>query len=560
MTAEKSTKYADALYSMLQKNDWPQTGVEFSSSNTELVERMDALTKLCEDNIKYFLPDVPVLIEGGGYNRIYLETQPMGGQAYARMNVRPGLNNQIIFLLKQRADGRLPGAVVPKSMVTKDNRKDIYLWSDADTAEYDLVSDFGMLQGNALPYQAFLHYYWAGKPVAYLEALAAGIQAFDEYLWRTRDPDGEGVLQSWAIWDTGEDNSTRFYASPNRWPHDYPPTGSHTPDRDNPEDAMKYYLWFHLGEVEDKVVMPFRSMDMMAYSAENRATLAMISDETGDGKGDYWREQLEAVRQNFTKALWRPERGAAYDRDCNNAWLDVLIHNNLRCMYYKLFTQEQAGEFVKRHLFNPDEFFTPMPLPSIAANEPLFRDNTGNNWSGAPQGLTWQRLVRALENYGLYAELTRLGRMFIKSICKIKFFPSQFDAFKFGDISEEDCKKDGYGPTMLAFLDYVSRLHGVCLERDNVFWSGLSDAGHEHSYTQCWNGHKFMLKHTTEGVEAWIDGKQVFSASPNFRVVTDLNGKVKTIIGIAEEPVEFSLSSGEVKLTGTLQPNEVRKI
>jgi len=557
MVAEKGKPYADVLWQMAQKTDWPETRVSFTSTNTALTERMAAAAAEAKANVRNFLPDSPVIIEGGGYNRIFLETQPMGGLAYARYDVRPGLNNQIFFLLKQRGDGRLAGAVVPQTAVSEESKKDVYLFSDAATGEYGLVADFGQLQGNALPYPAFLHYYWAGKPAGYLEALAAGVEAFDDYLWRTRDPDGEGVLQQWGIWDTGEDNCTRFYASPNRWPHDYPPVGTNTPDRTKPEDELKYYQWFHGEVVEEKLVVPTRSMDMTAYSAENLYTLALISEEINDGKAGDWLDRLETVRKNFTKVLWRPERSAAFDKDRNNEWMDVLLHNNLRCMYYNLFTKEQAEAFVRAHLFNPDEFFTPMPLPSIAANEPLFRNAPGNNWSGSPQGLTWQRLPRALGNYGMYAELTKLGKMFVEAICKVGVFAQQFDAFQFGVVPEENRKHGGYGPTIFAFVDYVSRLYGVCLEHDTVLWSGLVDGENSHTYTQHWNGHDFSLQHDASGVRAVLDGKTVFTASAGLRVVTDLDGKLKTLVGISEEPVSYQIQTEAETLSGTLAPNQI---
>jgi hypothetical protein len=142
-----------------------------------------------------------------------------------------------------------------------------------------------------------------------------------------------------------------------------------------------------------------------------------------------------------------------------------------------------------------------MPVPSIAVDEPLFRNGNGNNWSGASEGLTWQRLIRALENYGLHAELTRFGRIFIKAICTIGVFTQQFDPFHFGEVDEDNRKRDGYGPTLLAFVEYVARLYGVCIEGDTVLWSGLRDDGHTHSFTQQDNGHTYTLRHTADGVE-----------------------------------------------------------
>ena len=49
--------------------------------------------------------------EGGHYNAIWLETQPMGGASYGVRNLRLALNNQLAFMRTQRQDGRLPGMV-----------------------------------------------------------------------------------------------------------------------------------------------------------------------------------------------------------------------------------------------------------------------------------------------------------------------------------------------------------------------------------------------------------------------------------------------------------------
>lgn len=40
-----------------------------------------------------------------------------------------------------------------------------------------------------------------------------------------------------------------------------------------------------------------------------------------------------------------------------------------------------------------------------AASDARFQNLKGNNWSGPPEGLTFQRAIRALENYGHHAEV-----------------------------------------------------------------------------------------------------------------------------------------------------------
>ena len=60
------------------------------------------------------------------------------------------------------------------------------------------------------------------------------------------------------------------------------------------------------------------------------------------------------VRKTLNSYLWREEKGALYDRDCDNNFLDTLIHNNLRVMYHGAYEYDKAMRFVREHLLNPD--------------------------------------------------------------------------------------------------------------------------------------------------------------------------------------------------------------
>ncbi len=547
------------ILELTENIELPEAGVEFASEDQTLKNLFDKAESLALKNIKQFAPKFQVMVEGGGYTRIYTETQPMGGEMYAKRNLRVALNNQLLFMLCQRNDGRLPGGIIPTPTMENWQEDQVYMWMSADWTDLELVAGFEQLQGNALPGPAFKMYYLIGKSKEYLEILAECLEAFDAYLWRTRDPFDEGVLQSWCEWDTGEDNCVRFDGSPTRWPHDYPPVGKNTPDPGNPEHRRLYYMWSHVPEDSgiDSVIIPFRSMDMMAYSYDNRATRAMISKELNDGKAEYWWNQAEKVRKSFKENLWRPEKGAAYDKDRNNEFMDVLTHNNLRCMWYGLFDQEMAEEFVSRHLLNPEEFFTPFPLPSIAVNDPMFRNITNNNWSGPCQGLTWQRLIRALENYGMYSELTMFGRKFIATIKKIGVFAQQFDPFDTENpITEKEKKRNGYGPCLLAFNEYISRFFGVHVERDVIHWSGLTDSG-KTEYVQRFGDKTYKLKNNGETFTASINGMEKFTCSTGVRICTDMDGKPLRIVGIDTVPHQVSFNSKNINRTIEVNPNQI---
>ena len=130
------------------------------------------------------------------------------------------------------------------------------------------------------------------------------------------DTDGNGCLESFCVWDTGEDGSTRFFGAPDAWGSDTPPYG--------------------------QAKLPNESMDVMAYCYDGRVTLSEIAAILGNGEEKKWRDGAETVRRTLNSYLWREEKGALYDRDCDNNFLDTLIHNNLRVMYHGAYEYDKA--------------------------------------------------------------------------------------------------------------------------------------------------------------------------------------------------------------------------
>ena len=88
----------------------PETQVSFSCKNETLQRVYDTAEEKCRGNLKRFGGDL-VLVEGGGYEKIWLETQPMGGEMYALRNLEAAKNNVQLFMRHQREDGRLPGSI-----------------------------------------------------------------------------------------------------------------------------------------------------------------------------------------------------------------------------------------------------------------------------------------------------------------------------------------------------------------------------------------------------------------------------------------------------------------
>ena len=66
----------------------PTTSVSFQTANGAIQRLYDTAEAKCLTNLQMFGPH-QVLVEGGGYEKIWLETQPMGCAPSVRMAASP---------------------------------------------------------------------------------------------------------------------------------------------------------------------------------------------------------------------------------------------------------------------------------------------------------------------------------------------------------------------------------------------------------------------------------------------------------------------------------------
>ena len=168
-----------------------------------------------------------------------------------------------------------------------------------------------------------------------------------------------------------------------------------------------------------------------------------------------------------------------------------------------------------------------MPLPSVAVNDPLFRNVTTNNWSGQAEALTYQRAIRALENYGYEELIPQLGRKLFEAIGEECVFVQQYDPFT--GAPSKVChteEQDAYGPAMLSVLEYAARMQGVHREGEEIFWGTCGESGKEYEYEQVFGDNSYLVKHNGVRAEGFVDGRKVWESGLGLKVVTDLQGKV----------------------------------
>jgi hypothetical protein len=149
-----------------------------------------------------------------------------------------------------------------------------------------------------------------------------------------------------------------------------------------------------------------------------------------------------------------------------------------------------------------------------------------------------------------------LGRKYLKVLKTAGVLTQQFDPFDAENPAKDNKQRDGYGSTILGFMEYVSRFFGIHLEQVQVYWSGLADSGSV-EYIQQFGDRTFTLRNDGSVFTGAVNGKGKFTCSCGVRIHTDMEGNPVQIIGIDTVPHVISFKSGKTILSLEVRPNQV---
>jgi len=366
-----------------------------------------ALRGLEGNTRKVFRYEEPVLIEGGNYAGIWLECGPLEGLVYGRFKPEIARANHRIFFRMQREDGYLPCWVRTGDAGSAQIQMVVPIAATAlQTA--DLIGDGEFLS------EAYLS---CGR--------------WDAWLMRNRNTRGTGLCEAFCEYDTGHDNSPRFRGLPKACPG---------------KDAAV---------CPDLPVLPYLAPDLSASVYGGRVALAAMAERLGKAaEAREWAERAETLRQAIVKHCFDPEEECFFDVDREGRFVKVKGDALTRVLGEHVADQAMFERIYARHIRNPEAFWTPYPLPSIAADDPSFvRDMPFNSWGGASQALTALRAPRWFPHYGKEDDLRHLMTRWVEAILAAPDFMQQMNPWT-GEFSTSP----GYSPAMCVFLDFTQRL------------------------------------------------------------------------------------------------------
>lgn len=281
---------------------------------------------------------------------------------------------------------------------------------------------------------------------AFLTEVYDGCCRWDNWLRKYRMTTKHGLIEMFVGYDTGHDNSGRL--SDMAHPHNHV----------SPEG--KICNASHLPE--DDGVTPILALDMNCNFYATQTALAEMAELLGKTEeAADWREKSREVKTNILTQLYDPEDAFFYDADRNGKLrkykCSTIFHLFLEGVLDPVADAEHISEIYMRHIKNPEEFWTPYPFPSMAANDPSFRKHTASNcWGYFSEGLIALRCTRWMDRYGFSTDFDVLCEKYLEAWTRC------YDKVKLGQeldpfTGEPSAASEWYSSGMLFYLYAAKR-------------------------------------------------------------------------------------------------------
>ncbi len=491
------------------------TGAEWKTTDKRLTALYESALATLTDSVKPF-GDRKLLTDSPSSNRISLTGGITSALTLADYDPSTAFDCIRAFLVSAREDGRLA------SSISIQNKR--------------VTPSYNILTGLCFAEEAVkLCYLAKHKMSAYIDQLYDVLWHFDEYLWTHHDLNANGCLELFHA-DEAEEG---------------PDSGRFAP-----------ITMFFGGEPRDVSPFPVETYDLMAEAYGIRHALhelAIIREKKESA--DYWQKRANEIAEKIRSFLWLGGFNACFDRDYRGSVISTMFIANLSLLYFGVANKQMANAIVKRHILEPTEFWTPMPLPTIAANSTLFSNDPKKPFGGQPRGTTYLRAIYALEKYGHYDTVTAIGQKLMSATGKHNIFPTQFDPY-----TAEPSGADGecrFVPTAAAVLEIIKRFWGIYSDRNTVCWGTFghpNTPGTRSSYRYTWGNDVYTLESEADTTTGYINDNRLFTISSGTRVFTDPLGGNMRLVNATDKTLNCICVCRGRTYSFELSPNEEQEL
>jgi hypothetical protein len=234
----------------------------------------------------------------------------------------------------------------------------------------------------------FYHADWGGAllaldavhpDAAFRSEAYAGLSRYAEWLLRTRDTTGSGMVDVVDQQETGQEYTSRYQAVDD------------SADRDEWANRIR-----------------LKGIDATVYGYRLYRALESLAAELAPGAAARWAAAADRTARAVQQAMWAPELELFSDvdpRDGRRTEVKAAV------CFYPYATDLALAPHIDgfgRHVFDPREFWTPFPVPSASRDDARF--NPDAEWKGKRHLCPWNGRVWPMTNSHVVDALARVVR------------------------------------------------------------------------------------------------------------------------------------------------------
>lgn len=375
--------------------------------------------------------DKPLFLISNCYSGVWLE-HVYDSVFYAtqdRSNLYLAENTIKIFIDNQKEDGQLPCLI-----------RDELFGDPSDKVAYTHTQECVSFASLCLKV------YEMNADRDFLATCYESAKKWESWQRTNRMTTGRGLVEMFVGYDTGHDNSGRLQGLKCK--------GRYTKDGKLQNAAI-------LPEGEE--VAPVLAVDMNCNLFATEKSLAKMAEILGNkAESLEYESRAKEVKRLIFDLLYDTDDSFFYDVDRSGNKRKYLSSTVFHLFMEGVLDAEEDRDVIaliyKKHIKNPNEFWTPYPFPSMAVCDPSVSSRVSYNcWGYYTQGLIALRTTLWMDKYGFSEDLDQLCKSWLYA------WTESYDTLKFGQeldpiSGKPTSSSEWYSSCMLFYLFAAKRL------------------------------------------------------------------------------------------------------
>lgn len=186
--------------------------------------------------------------------------------------------------------------------------------------------------------------------------------------------------------------------------------------RQSPDGLFRWFNGVESGvdnnpAVSDSPANVTEGVDLACYLYREYLAMELLAERLGkNDDAAHYGTQAADLKSRIQQKMWSEQDGMFFNIDARTGqFVRIKTWTNFLPLWAEVASRSQAERMIHEHLLNPQEFWSPNGIGTLAKQEPLYDPKAGY-WRGPVWIISNYLLMHGLMDYGFYEPAETLAR------------------------------------------------------------------------------------------------------------------------------------------------------